>query len=84
MGRRPAGSPALAALTASALAALGGRAHAQDTGAPQLDYRYSIYREADLAAGQAAGSQRSRYEVDTHQFQLACGSTLQADVRRCA
>ena len=67
-------SPALLALTASAVAALGGRAHAQDAEGLKLDYRYSAYREADippdrLAGGAAADGQR--YEIDSHQFRLA-------------
>ena len=72
MARRP--SPALLALTASALAALAGpRAHGQDGGsdAPQLDYRFSLYDEGALPADQAAsGAESERYRIQTHQFRL--------------
>jgi hypothetical protein len=65
-------SPALLALTASALAALG-PARAQEpaaAGGPQVDYRYSNYREGDLPADRISGSDGRRYEIDTHQFRL--------------
>lgn len=64
-------SPALLALTASALAALAPRAQGQQAGdAPQVDYRYSLYREADLPADKVAGGNGERYEIDTHQFRV--------------
>jgi len=64
-------SPALLALTASALAALGGRAQAQGAAAPQVDYRYSMYREADLPRDRAAaGTSSGRYKIGTHQFRV--------------
>lgn len=67
-------SPALVALTASALAALtGGRAQAQaaDAGAaPQVDYRYSFYREDALPADQVAAGDGERYEISTHQLRF--------------
>jgi hypothetical protein len=66
-------SPALLALTASALAALGpGRAQAQQAApvSPQVDYRFSFYREGDLPASKLAGGDRERYEILTHQFRL--------------
>jgi hypothetical protein len=71
---KPARSPALLALTASALAALGGRAQAQDSDGLRVDYRYSSYREADIPADRlagGAGADGGRYEIDTHQFRLA-------------
>jgi hypothetical protein len=66
-------SPALLALTASALAALTPRAHGQQAtaAAPQVDYRYSNYREADLPGDRALnGTASERYQIDTHQFRL--------------
>lgn len=65
-------SPALLALTASALAALAPRAHGQHAGsaAPQVDYRYSNYREADLPADKVARGSAERYRIDTHQFRV--------------
>jgi hypothetical protein len=66
-------SPALLALTASALAALAPRAHGQQAAAvaPQVDYRYSNYREADLPGNRALNGETSeRYQIDTHQFRV--------------
>lgn len=63
-------SPALLALTASALAALGGgRAQAQQ-GADEarVDYRYSAYRESSLPADRVTSGRGERFEVDTQQF----------------
>lgn len=66
-------SPALLALTTSALAALAPAAapaqQAQPTG-PELDYRFSFYSEGDLPASKLAGGDRARYEILTHQFRL--------------
>ena len=67
-------SPALLALTASALAALGGgRATAQSgsgSATPQADYRYSFYREDALPADRVAAGDGERYEISTHQFRF--------------
>jgi hypothetical protein len=66
-------SPALLALTASALAALAPRAHGQQAPvtAPQVDYRYSNYREADMPGDRTLNGETSeRYRIDTHQFRL--------------
>jgi hypothetical protein len=80
-------SPALLALTASALAALSApRAPAQDAGAeaPQVDYRFSAYREGALAADQVMNGDGERYEIDTHQFRvtqpLGDGGTFTGDL----
>ena len=66
-------SAALFALTASALS-LPIYAPAVQAGVDtniQTGYRYSRYREDDLAADKAAsGTTQSRYEVDSHQFEL--------------
>jgi hypothetical protein len=66
-------SPALLALTASALAALGhgGRAQAQDEVAPRADYRFSFYKEAALPADKVTSGTGERYEIQTHQFRFA-------------
>ena len=64
-------SPALLALTASALAALAPRAQGQQAGGEaQVDYRYSAYREAELPADQVTSGNGQRYEIDTHQFRV--------------
>lgn len=66
-------SPALLALAASALAALTApRAHAQASGtdSPQVDYRFSAYREGALPADQVTSGGGERYEIDTHQFRV--------------
>lgn len=80
-------SPALLALTASALAALAApRAPAQDTGAdaPQVDYRFSAYREGALSADQVTAGDGERYEIQTHQFRvtqpLGDGGALTGDL----
>lgn len=62
-------SPALAALTASALAIPGAQAASPPNGL-QADYQFHAYREQDLDAGQAAGPVRSRYSIDSHLFRL--------------
>ncbi len=68
--RRPGG--VLRALTASALALPGLGQNAAAESAPveiRADYRYSNYAEDDLAGGKVgAGQERSRYEIDIHQF----------------
>lgn len=67
-------SPALLALTASALAALAApRAQAQSqpgADAPRVDYRFSLYREDALPADQVTAGDGARYEIDTHQFRV--------------
>lgn len=63
-------SKALAALTASALAIPGIRPACAQTGT-QLDYRYSAYREGDIAADKTSALDRERYQVDSHQFRAA-------------
>ncbi len=64
-------SPALLALTASALG-LPGIAKAQAPEELQLDYRYSAYREDDIPGSRTVNGKRSeRYEIDTHQFRVA-------------
>ena len=72
--RRPAPSPTLLALTASALAALGsGRAQAQQSATsstPQVDYRFSSYRESALPRESITSGNGERYEIETHQFRL--------------
>lgn len=74
-------SKTLAALT-GALAALPAyqQAEASETG-----YRFSLYNEADLGAGQSAdGTKKSRYEIQTHQLehsqQISDNWTLDADL----
>jgi hypothetical protein len=62
----------LRALTASALALPGLGHEAAAESAPvemRADYRYSSYAEDDLSGGKVAtGGERSRYEIDIHQF----------------
>jgi hypothetical protein len=74
MTRKPA-SPALLALTASALAALAPRAHGQEppAAASQVDYRFSLYREDALPADKVTAGNGERYEIQTHQFRLTQG-----------
>lgn len=63
---------ALRALTASALALPGLGQNAAAESAPvemRADYRYSTYAEDDLSGGSVGvGQERSRYEIDIHQF----------------
>lgn len=64
-------SPALLALTASALS-LPGIARGQVVKDIEVDYRYSHYQEDDLSADNSAtGESSERYEIDTHQFRIA-------------
>lgn len=65
MARQSTGKSTLAALT-GALAAL--PAYAGDNA--QTGYRYSLYKEADLAGARSAdGRDKARYEIQTHQLQ---------------
>ncbi len=65
--RKPA-SPALLALTASALSLPGmARPPADEV---RVDYRYSTYREDALSASKTGGADGRRYEIDTQQFRL--------------
>ena len=64
-------SPALLALTSAALALPGLAPAAGPATQSRADYRYSAYSEDDLSADAVApGGERSRYEIDSHQFHL--------------
>lgn len=67
--RKPA-SPALLALTASALS-LPGLAGTPPADEVRADYRYSSYREDALPASHTDGAGGQRYEISTQQFRLA-------------
>lgn len=75
MRQLKAKSPALLALTASALAGLGASPRAQaQAGVPvsaQADYQFSYYSESALPADRVTAGSGERYEVATHQFRVA-------------
>jgi hypothetical protein len=74
----------LAALTSSALA-LSGIAGSAAADAPtdrySSDYSFSFYEEDSLSSSKVApGSTRSRYEIETHQFQMSAPIFERMDV----
>jgi hypothetical protein len=79
--RRLAQKPSalLRALTASALALPGLARSAAADGPPteaRSDYHYSRYAEDSIASNKvASGSERSRYDIDIHQFRFETGLT---------
>lgn len=74
-------SPALQALTTSALALPGIARAATPIEEYSAEYSFARYHEDDLPSGKvAAGNERERYEIDIHQLRLAAPLGERMDV----